>query len=29
MMNAPAPVMMKQLKELSIRIVADAEPKAG
>jgi aspartyl-tRNA synthetase len=28
MMNAPAPVMTKQLKELSIRIVADAEPKA-
>ena len=28
MMNAPAPVMAKQLKELSIRIVADAEPKA-
>ncbi len=28
MMNAPAPVMDKQLKELSIRIVADAAPKA-
>ena len=28
MMNAPAPVMAKQLKELSIRIVADSEPKA-
>jgi aspartyl-tRNA synthetase len=27
MMNAPAPVMPKQLRELSIRIVADAEPK--
>jgi aspartyl-tRNA synthetase len=27
MMNAPAPVMPKQLCELSIRIVADAEPK--
>ena len=29
MMNAPAPVMDKQLKELSIRIVADGTPKAG
>jgi len=29
MMNAPAPVMDKQLKELSIRIVADGAPKAG
>ena len=29
MMNAPAPVMAKQLKELSIRIVADGAPKAG
>ncbi|HEU0310009.1 MAG TPA: amino acid--tRNA ligase-related protein, partial [Sphingomicrobium sp.] len=29
MMNAPAPVMTKQLNELHIRIVADAEPKAG
>ncbi len=28
MMNAPAPVMDKQLKELSIRIVADGTPKA-
>jgi aspartyl-tRNA synthetase len=28
MMNAPAPVMDKQLKELSIRIVADGAPKA-
>ncbi|HEY0629201.1 MAG TPA: aspartate--tRNA ligase [Sphingomicrobium sp.] len=28
MMNAPAPVMDKQLKELSIRIVADASRKA-
>ena len=28
MMNAPSPVMDKQLKELSIRIVADAAPKA-
>jgi len=28
MMNAPAPVMDKQLKELSICIVADAAPKA-
>ena len=27
MMNAPAPVMAKQLKELSIRIVADGAPK--
>jgi len=27
MMNAPAPVMPKQLQELSIRIVADTEPK--
>ena len=27
MMNAPAPVMDKQLKELSIRIVADGAPK--
>jgi aspartyl-tRNA synthetase len=29
MMNAPAPVMDKQLKELSLRIVADGAPKAG
>jgi aspartyl-tRNA synthetase len=29
MMNAPAPVMDKQLKELSIRIVGDGTPKAG
>jgi aspartyl-tRNA synthetase len=29
MMNAPAPVMDKQLKELSIRIVGDGAPKAG
>jgi aspartyl-tRNA synthetase len=29
MMNAPAAVMDKQLKELSIRIVADGTPKAG
>ncbi len=29
MMNAPAPVTSRQLKELSIRVVADAEPKAG
>ena len=29
MMNAPAPVMDKQLRELSIRIVADGTPKAG
>src|SRR6188508_212447 len=29
MMNAPAPVTDKQLKELSIRIVADGAPKAG
>ena len=29
MMNAPAPVMDKQLKELSIRIVADGTPKAS
>ena len=28
LMNAPAPVMMKQLKELHIRIVADEAPKA-
>ncbi len=28
MMNAPAPVMDKQLKELSLRIVADGAPKA-
>jgi aspartyl-tRNA synthetase len=28
MMNAPSPVMDKQLKELSIRIVADGAPKA-
>jgi aspartyl-tRNA synthetase len=28
MMNAPAPVMDKQLKELSIRIVTDGAPKA-
>jgi len=28
MMNAPAPVMDKQLKELSIRIVGDGTPKA-
>jgi aspartyl-tRNA synthetase len=28
MMNAPAPVMAKQLQELSIRIVADPEPKS-
>ncbi len=28
MMNAPAPVTSRQLKELSIRVVADAEPKA-
>ncbi|MCL6740118.1 aspartate--tRNA ligase [Sphingomonas sp. RB56-2] len=28
MMNAPAPVMDKQLKELSIRIIADGVPKA-
>jgi aspartyl-tRNA synthetase len=28
MMNAPAPVTPKQLKELSIRIVADGAPKA-
>jgi aspartyl-tRNA synthetase len=29
LMNAPAPVTAKQLKELSIRVVADAEPKAS
>ena len=29
MMNAPAPVMDKQLKELSIRIVADGAPKGN
>jgi aspartyl-tRNA synthetase len=29
MMNAPAPVMDKQLKELSIRIVVDGAPKAS
>ena len=29
MMNAPAPVMDKQLKELSIRIVGDGTPKAN
>jgi aspartyl-tRNA synthetase len=29
MMNAPATVMDKQLKELSIRIVADGTPKAS
>jgi len=29
MMNAPAPVMDKQLKELSIRIVADGTPKGS
>ncbi len=29
MMNAPAPVTPRQLKELSIRVVADAEPKAN
>ncbi|MFL6756333.1 MAG: aspartate--tRNA ligase [Sphingomicrobium sp.] len=29
MMNAPAPVMEKQLKELSIRIVADGTPKGS
>jgi aspartyl-tRNA synthetase len=28
MMNAPAQVMDKQLKELSIRIVGDGAPKA-
>jgi len=28
MMNAPAPVTLKQLQELSIRVVADSEPKA-
>ena len=28
MMNAPAPVMMKQLKELHIRVVAEEAPKA-
>ncbi|MEO8617774.1 MAG: aspartate--tRNA ligase [Sphingomicrobium sp.] len=28
MMNAPAPVTSRQLKELAIRVVADAEPKA-
>ncbi len=28
MMNAPAPVMPEQLKELSIRVVVDSEPKA-
>ena len=28
MMNAPAPVDMKQLRELSIRVVADGAPKA-
>ena len=28
MMNAPAPVMPKQLQELSIRVVADSEPKS-
>ena len=28
MMNAPAPVMMKQLRELNIRIVAEEAPKA-
>jgi aspartyl-tRNA synthetase len=29
LMNAPAPVMDKQLRELSIRIVGDGTPKAG
>ncbi|QDP20274.1 aspartate--tRNA ligase [Sphingomonas xanthus] len=29
MMNAPAPVTMKQLRELSIRVVADSEPEAN
>ena len=29
LMNAPAPVTMKQLRELSIRVVADGESKGG
>jgi aspartyl-tRNA synthetase len=29
LMNAPAPVSPAQLKELSIRLVADGAPKAG
>jgi aspartyl-tRNA synthetase len=29
LMNAPAPVTVKQLRELSIRVVADSEPKKG
>ena len=29
MMNAPSPVTTKQLRELSIRVVADADPKAA
>ena len=29
LMNAPAPVTMKQLRELSIRVVADGDSKAG
>jgi hypothetical protein len=29
MMNAPAPVSAKQLRELSIRVVAEEAPKAS